>query len=363
MRPVPVVRAVALLAVAVLALACGASGKALVVPDQDPRAADLEPEPLPEPEPEPEPEPGPFAPLTGEEVDEAVLERPALLVKVDNDSRARPQTGLDVADVVYEERVEAGITRFLAVFHSELPAVAGPIRSARPVDAQLMSGYGRSGFAYSGARPDVQSLLRSTPSVVITEGGPGFFRDSSRRAPHNLYLDAAQSVQGVRERGAEPLSEGTWSFEEQVPRGALTCPADVDGCTDPGLAITIQISSGYRTGWEYDQDAGVYRRLQNGSPHQVTGEGRIGAANVVVLDTRFYFGAPNCYGAACPETDVLTQDAPALVLRDGNRYEARYRKPTAEDPIELLLPNGRPFPLKPGRTWVHLPDGLPAVNQ
>jgi hypothetical protein len=356
----------ALATLLLLALAaCGSDTKVLVIPPPIPPepAEEPEPEPEPQPEPEPEPEPGPPSPLTGLEVDEEVLDLPALLVKVDNAPQARPQSGLDVADLVYEEVVEAGVTRFLAVFHSALPPVAGPVRSARPVDVQLMSGYGRSGFFYSGARDEVQPLLRNAPAIVITEGGPGFFRDRSRRAPHNLYIDAPAARQGARELGATPLEDVAWVFDEEAPAGALSCPDDADGCDDPGAGIQIRMSSGFRTAWEYDEEAGLYRRFQNGSPFYVTGEGRVGAANVVVLDTRHYLGTPSCYGSPCPETDVVTDDAAALVLRDGQRFEARYRKPSADAPLEVLTPDGQPFPLKPGRTWLHLPDTLPSISE
>ena len=68
-------------------------------------------------------------PLTGVAV-EAPPQRPALAVKVENSVAARPQSGLNAADVVWEEVVEGGITRFVAVYHSNLPPDIGPICSA-----------------------------------------------------------------------------------------------------------------------------------------------------------------------------------------------------------------------------------------
>jgi hypothetical protein len=78
---------------------------------------------------------------------------------------------------------------------------------------------------------------------------------------------------------------------------------------------------------------------------------------VVVLATRHYVGA-----SGYPETDVVTDGARAVVLRDGQRFEARWRKPSPTAPLELLTADGAPFPLKPGPTWVHLPpaERLPA---
>jgi len=301
----------------------------------------------------------PRSPLTGLPTDAARLERPVLIAKIENSPNARPQSGLDAADIVIEEVVEGGITRFFVLFQSELPETAGPIRSARPVDTDLLGGFGRSGFAFSGARAEVQELLARTPSVLITEGGAGFYRDSVRSAPHNLYLRPAETQAAVASRGARPLLDIGWVFDESVPVGALTCPAGASGCPDPGASIVIEMSAAYRSGWTYDRAAEVYRRDQNGRPFTVTGGGSIGAENVVILATRQYVG-----GSGYNETDATTSGAPAIVLRDGNRYAAVWVKPTAGDPLLLQTPGGRPFPLKPGRTWVHLPpaDRMPNVG-
>jgi hypothetical protein len=321
------------------------------VSDPSPAAPDDAAEPLAEALPR--------SPFTGLPVSEDVLGRPLLVVKIENSENARPQSGLDVADVVFEELVEGGITRFLALFHGDLPDEAGPVRSARPADVDLLSGLGPSGFAYSGARAEVQELLAATPSVRVVEGVDGFFRDAVRRAPHNLYIEPATVLDVVRARGARPLVDIGWRFNEQVPDDALACPATATDCADPGTAVVIEMSAAFRTGWAYDASAGVYRRQQNGRPFDVTGQGEIGAANVVVLATRHYVGA-----SGYDETDVTTTGADALVLRDGRRYAARWEKPTASDPLRLLTPDGKPFPLKPGATWLHLPsaDRMPEVG-
>jgi len=294
---------------------------------------------------------GPPSPFTGLPVDSATLERPLLIVKIENSENARPQSGMDAADIVIEELVEGGITRFRVMFHSELPDVAGPIRSARPVDVELLGGFGASGFAYSGARPEVQGLLGATPSVKVIEGVDGFFRDDRRRAPHNLYLRPATVLDVVAARGARPLSDIGWVFDPVPPPAALTGPPTATSCADPGASVVIEMSRSFRSGWTYDFVAGVYRRDQNGVAFEASGPGDIGAANVVVLATRHYVGA-----SGYDETDATTLGAPAIVLRDGNRYAARWVKPTAGDLLLLQTPDGQPFPLKPGPTWIHLPE-------
>jgi hypothetical protein len=323
-----------------------------------------------EPEPEPEPEPAAW-PLTGVRTDD-VTSRPALIVKVSNSPEARPQTGLELADVVFEELVEGGVTRFAAVFHSRTPEVVGPVRSARPVDAQLLSGFGRPGFAYSGAREEVRELLARTAGVLLTEGDPGFFRDDGRYAstpvaPHDLFLTADETWEAALAGGAAPLGDLGWAFDDELPpteaaggdggggTGAGGADGDGGGGTGgDGTTVEIVMSDAFRTTWTYDPEAGVYRRAQNGVPSEVTGPGAIAAANVVVVRARHYRGA-----SGFPETDVVGEGE-AVVLRDGRRYAARWSKPSASDPLLVLTADGRaPFPFQRGTTWIHLPEDLP----
>src|SRR5690625_2391460 len=115
-------------------LALGACSSA-----EEPPAPSPTPTPTPEPttvEPTPEPTPEPTWPLTGMPADDEA-EHPAVAVKVENTVMARPQTGLEYADIVWEEMVEGGITRFNAVYHSQQPEVVGPIRSLRPMDVGI----------------------------------------------------------------------------------------------------------------------------------------------------------------------------------------------------------------------------------
>jgi hypothetical protein len=289
------------------------------------------------------------APLTGVAV-EGFAPRPALLVKVSNSPEARPQTGLDRADLVYEEVTEGGVTRFIAVFHSQLPEVVGPVRSARPVDAQIASGFGQPGLAFSGARPEVMGILARSPVAVTTEAAPGFFRDAGRYAshpyaPHDLFVRPAEALATVEAAGAQPLGDLGWVFEEEVQAGGA-----------PVTDVEVPMSRYYSTGWSYDAGAGVYRRSQEGLPFEVTGPGRIGASNVVVVAVRHYVGA-----SGYPETDVLGS-GDGLVLRDGRRFEIRWEKATATAPLRLVGGDGQPFPLAPGPTWILLPDRLPVAT-
>ncbi len=351
-------RAAAVATVLAVALVLGACGGGDTPPDA---TGDPAPGGPSGPAPSPGTDDRPRSPFTGLPVDPEVLARPLLAVKIDNHASARPQSGMDVADIVIEEVVEAGLTRFMALLHGQLPEVVGPVRSARPVDVDLLSGFGASGFVYSGARPEVQGLLTSVPSVRVVhlDDIHGFFRDEARPRPYNLYIRAEETLQRVIDLGGRPLIDIGWVFDAVAPPDPLVCPPATPTCPDPGASVVIEMSNAFRTGWTYDAAAGVYRRQQNGRAFTASGSGDIGAANVVVLATRHYLGA-----SGYPETDATTTGAPAIVLRDGRRYAARWVKPTASDLLLIQTLDGAPFPLKPGTTWLHLPssDRMPAVG-
>ena len=303
---------------------------------------------------------GHVAPLTGEAVDDPdVTERPVLAVKIENTAAARPQAGLDRADIVYEEIVEGGVTRFIALFQSEVPDVVGPVRSARPEDVAILPAYTPI-LAYSGARDEVTGMLRRSGIALLTDdGGDAFSRDPGRSRSHDLMGDGPRLYEKGRDAAGVRAASPVFARDATPPPGAVPCDAAVPDC---GTATTIRFSGAAVTGWTWDGDAGVYRRDQDGEPSRVTGAGRIGAANVVVLGMRVGEGGC-CDAAGTPFTETtILGDGAAVVLRDGRRYDVRWRKPSATSHLELLAADGSPFPLAPGATWIHLApaDRLPA---
>ena len=128
----------------------------------------------------------PTWPLTGV-ASASVVTRPALTVKIENSIDARPQTGLDQADMVWEEVVEGGITRFAAVYQSVVPDKVGPVRSVRPMDAGIsapMHGL----IAFSGGQAAFVNEIKAAGVQIISMdlGAKGFARISTRKAPHNV---------------------------------------------------------------------------------------------------------------------------------------------------------------------------------
>jgi hypothetical protein len=135
------------------------------------------------------------AALTGEDIEPGSLARPALSAKVDNAPTARPQIGLDEADIVFEELVEGGITRYVAIWHSRLPDQVGPLRSVRPMDPEIVSPFGGI-FVFSGGVGQFVAMIRQAPVLALQEGNsPAFYRSNEKPAPHNLLLKASELVE------------------------------------------------------------------------------------------------------------------------------------------------------------------------
>lgn len=332
-------RVVAAAAVLAVAAACGGSPPRQAAPKQTPtpspsaktRAAAAAP---------------PVCPLTGTAppAGHPVPNRPAVAVKIGNDPAALPQSGLDKADIVFEEPIEGAITRLVAVFQCYGAVQVGPIRSTRWVDSQVLPRFDHPGFAFAGGiNPDI-ATIQQAPLVALDalNGGPAFFRTSGRYPPENLYTSTAALWQLMPQSSPKPPPLFTYS---RVP------PAGV-----AAGSVALGWSSYYTVTWIWDPTHGRWARVEYGSP-DVTADGvRITAVNVVVMKVRTYAGpyAEDSSGEHGIRS-VLVGSGPALVLRGGKATPATWVDRSLTDPLQLISPSTRqPLSLAPGNTWVEL---------
>ncbi len=274
---------------------------------------------------------GGIAPLTGLPVDDAsVLERPPLAVKIDNLAAARPQSGVEHADIVVVEPVE-GATRLIATFHSRDPGEVGPVRSGRLLDADLLPPL-EPVFAMSGAHGPVEEELRAALPVVISEGqSEGWRRSDERAAPHDLYVEAASlwaASVGL------PAASTAWDFAEAPDGGTAIDSAE------------IAYPQAGSSGWVWSADAGRWLRLQDGGEHTAMSGDRLGGETVVVLEVAVT-------GNERLPIDLVSGGS-ATVLRDGRAFEASWQKASRDSQLEVLTAEGAPFPHAVGQSWLEL---------
>lgn len=294
--------------------------------------------------------PNRFWPLTGlpAEADDPI-DRPAIAVKVSNSSAARPQVGLDVADVVIEERVE-GITRFVAVFHSTSSAPVGPIRSARDSDIDLLASLGRPVFVWGGANEGVAARVAGANVVsfnVDPDAAEDKYRDDERSAPDNLFID-----------GTDPFWAKAGDASPAVP--PFTTPVEAPPPGQPTPAVSVDYG-GTRADFVWDAERQGWARIQDGTPHVVASGEVLAPTNVVLLVTP-YGTAPS--DPASPIA-LTTGTGDATVLIGGNAVDATWSRPAATDPYTLTdNATGQPIALAPGRTWIGLPaTGVTRLDQ
>ena len=284
------------------------------------------------------------AALTGLPADATITGRPILAVKIDNYGPARPQWGLEHADAIIEENVE-GITRFVALYHTDLPDVVGPVRSARIGDIDLLSAMNRPVFAYSGANPGVTDWVGSAAfSNVLVDftalRNPCYFRTADRPGPHNLLLDPNCAVDLATTAGpARPL----WSIDP-----SWTQPAGVDAFADTTFTLAMD---GVVVDWTWDSASGTYLRSQDGLPHVTVDGAQISARNVVELSTVY---VPSPVDARSP-TPISVGSGSAVVHRNGKAIPAIWLRPTAYDHFEFVdTATGQPIPLDAGTSFIEL---------
>jgi DUF3048 family protein len=275
-----------------------------------------------------------LAPLTGSpENGAAAVTRAALAVKIDNHPLARPQSGLAVADVVYEEVVEGSITRFMAVFNSQAPDAVGPIRSVRSMDPNLVGALGGI-VAYSGGTDDNVALMRRSPAVNIDEttAGAAFFRDGAREAPHNLFGRPT----ALWERGGNPIP----------PKPLFSYVGSRETCAgNPVQSVRVGFISGYDPTYTYDASKGTWARAYGTTPFVDASGAQIAPQNVIVQLVR-YLGAGG--------DGQIIGSGEAWVFCDGRGIHATWSKPSSDAPTQYTDDNGVPIRLRAGRTWVEL---------
>jgi hypothetical protein len=270
--------------------------------------------------------------------------RVAVAVKIDNVDVARPQVGLDHADLVIEETVEGGLTRLFTVFQCDRVTTVGPVRSARTSDAALLRLLDGAVLGYSGANPKaIKPVAQLSHAVLLSyDANPALFhRDSARPAPHNLFTSTETLARaGLHKDGSLDAPPALFSYGA-VPAGA-----------SPATSVSLRWSPDASAGWTWSSSR--WLRTQNGSPDVLADHKRVSADNVVLMRiTTKDTGLRDVAGNASPE-DVVTGSGKVWVLRDGKVVTGSWKRAGLGSPLTFVDGAGTTIPLTPGRTWIEL---------
>ncbi|WP_030378690.1 MULTISPECIES: DUF3048 domain-containing protein [unclassified Streptomyces] len=265
---------------------------------------------------------------------------PLLAVKIDNVAPARPQAGLDAADVVYAEQVEGGLSRLMAVFATKLPEAVGPVRSARESDLELLRQFDDPTLAFSGAQHKLLPLIDKAPLRAATpESEPdAYYRAKGRQAPHDLFLHPRALLKSAP--GADALTTG-FAFGAAPSGGSPVTDRTV---RFPAARFTFAWSAD-RHRWLVSTD---------GRPTVTTDGTRVAPATVVVQYVTVRASRFHDYlGSTTPYTQTVGTGR-AEVLRDGRTYEGHWKRDTATDGTRFTTADGAPLNFAKGQVWVVL---------
>ncbi len=281
-------------------------------------------------------------PLTGLPIDDPVaVNRSALVVKIDNHPDARPQSGLNQADIVFEENVEH-LTRFAAVFQTTAPDPVGPIRSGRTQDVELLGSLNHPIFAWSGGNPGVTKAINGSDFIVANvqtnaRAVSKSFRSRDNAAPHNLYAQCSGLFTLSPEVPAPPPQQ----FQYRK------AGAPVEGVASGGVELKMD---GVNVTWKYDTKTGKYLRFQGGNAHSDAALGQVNSDNVVVLVVDYQASSVD---AKSPEAQT-TGTGEVFVFSGDKVLHGTWTRPDRLQPYVLTADSGKPIELTPGRTWVEL---------
>ena len=291
---------------------------------------------------------GVHSPVNGLKMESSANNKIVIGIKNDNNVRARPQSGPQNADAVFEVLVEGGMTRFINIFYESDTSYHGPIRSARPTDPTVLrplDGVLVASGATGGLIPEILDM--GVP--VITDRRPEYFRISSRRAPHNLYADTYKLK-------SLAIAKGYKKSENPQPLFPWGNP-NISTWAD-GKSVKLKFSSQTSTTWTWNGSNYVrtyydaYRGSSSGNVHSWINEdgstGEIAFKTVIAL-----FCEPYIHPLQLPSVKTVGEGR-AVILHGGKMMDVRWKRGSNLDPFHIVDSNGNTMYIPVGKPWISL---------
>ena len=269
-------------------------------------------------------------------------------IKNDNNVRARPQSGPQQADAIFEVLVEGGMTRFINIFYESDTTYHGPIRSARPTDPTVLrplDGVLVASGATGGLIPEILDI--GVP--VITDRRPEFFRINSRRAPHNLYADTVKLKNLAIAKGYKKSNNPQPLFPWGSP--------DYKKWSNVN-SVTLKFSSQTSTKWTWNGSEylrtyyDAYEGSSSNNIHNwinINGSvGQINTKTVIAL-----FCEPYMHPLQLPSVKTVGQGR-AIIMHNGKLLDGFWKRGSNLDPFHIVDSNGNTLYIPPGKPWISL---------
>jgi hypothetical protein len=297
-----------------------------------------------------------LCPLTGQRAGHGrVPARPAIGVKIGNDPASRPQSGLQAADIVYEEMAEGGITRYLALFQCRQVASLGPVRSVRWDDWHVLATYGHPILAFAGGILPWENVVAHLgwlhdANAFYYPAANAFHRTTNRVPPWNLYTS----------------TEALWRLDPRVhtppPMQFRYRSAPPKGSVRSSGVTVVGFASGSNVVWRWNPLHKAFERSYGSTPDRDASGQQLHATNVVVEVVRGVPGPVESGVNGREVESIIRGHGPAFVFTGGKVERGTWRTFRYGERPHLRFGDGRPMALEPGNTWVELvPAGYKVV--
>ena len=286
----------------------------------------------------------PICPLTGEEEEATLVDRPAVAVKVENSPEARPQSGLENADIVIEEIVEGGITRFMAIFHCNDAKMLGPVRSARFDDANIMKPFTRA-MAYAGSNDFVdEELARNDVISILENDSDALFREPPGSTDVHSLFTKTTAIRSEIEKEELATPETAFLKHGELPEG-------VKGKKTKTVTINFNASNTI----EYRWSGKGWKRWEAGVPFESATGGQIETPNVLIQEVEVNNSKKifDTVGNPSPEIS-LSGTGKAVLFRDGVAISGEWTTPQPGEAPTFKTKSGDEFTFAVGQIWWEL---------
>ncbi|GFP77999.1 DUF3048 domain-containing protein [Clostridium fungisolvens] len=280
---------------------------------------------------------------TGENLTETEKSNIPFMAIIENSKDARPQSGLSEADIVFETMAEGGIPRFIALFHKNTPKQIGPIRSVRPYFLSIAEEYNLP-FAHCGGSAEALSTIKADSSIKsINEiaNGAYFYRDASRKAPHNLYTSADKIRKYITSNNIKIDITSNLSFDNSFWKNEDLANATV---------VNLKLNNFYTTNYKFVN--GKYEKYMDGVKSiDKNNNIPLSFTNIVVQQTPIKIQSDNLH------LDIaMIGKGSGYLFSNGKVEKILWSRTTSNTQTELTTADGNKVYLAKGNTIWHIID-------
>lgn len=280
---------------------------------------------------------------TGEECSNSDNNSTSFMAMIENSVSSRPQSGLSFADIIYETSAEGGIPRFIALFHTNKPSVIGPIRSVRPYFIDIAKEFNLP-FAHCGGSEDALKVIEKDKNLVsINEisNGSYFWRDTTRKAPHNLYTSFENIQKYFKDKNIKITNSPFGTFNENFYN---------NNNFKSIKNINIIVNSSYSTSYNYDN--GYYNKFMDSKKAiDKSNNNQLSFTNIVIQKTDIKLDSDNLH-----LNIRLSGEGDGFLLSKGKCIDIHWQKPSNNSRTTIYDSSNNPVPLSPGKTIWHIVD-------